>query len=473
MLLHFFFSYEKIPDLELFFMATLVISMIAGSVSTLVGVYHAFAIYVLFNSIPIVIVFTHHGGKMFEVFALTTFIFMYVMLKNGFKHYHSLKENILLKENFESRVKNATLKLEQQNIKLNESIDNFQDLLDTSMVMIAFHNEEGLMVEINKSAAIKFGYKNKADAIGKPAVNLLSKESIPIAVEALKKKTAEPYELVLRRVDETEFPALVSAKYTILNGQRVRMTTMMDLTEIKANEKLLQHQSKLAQMGEMISMIAHQWRQPLAAISATSIDLNIKAQLDKADKETIEKNTNEISKYTQHLSDTIDDFRNFFKPDKDKKLTNYNKLVRDTLSIVKSSLQSKNIALSIYLDCENEFYSFENELKQVILNLIKNAEDALLENKIINPNIKISSYVVERDENIKFVLEVVDNAGGIPKEIMNNIFDPYFSTKMKKDGLGLGLYMSKIIVQDHCGGKLEVSNDKDGAIFKIILGENL
>ena len=117
------------------------------------------------------------------------------------------------------------------------------------------------------------------------------------------------------------------------------------------------------------------------------------------------------------------------------------------------------------LNCHDTFITYPNELKQVILNLIKNAEDVPLENKIENPYIKISSY----KEDDKYILEVSDNAGGVPEDVIDKIFDPYFSTKTKKDGTGLGLYMSKTIIEDHCGGELSVSNSKDGAVFKIVL----
>jgi len=465
------YSYLKVPDLELFLMGTLIVSMIAGSISTLVGVFHAFAVYVLLNSFSIVTVFFYHGGKMFEIFAITTFIFMIVMLKNGYKQYLSLKENILLKETFESRVQQSIVEIEDKNTKLNESLHNFQDLIETSMVMIAFHSEDGLLISMNKSALLKFGYKSIDDVKGVPITAVLPEKSIPIVKEALKSDVSEPYELIMKKQDGTEFPTLISAKYIIHDGARVRMTTMMDLSELKSKERLIQHQSKLAQMGEMISMIAHQWRQPLSAISATSAALSLKAQLDKADNKTIEEMTAKISVYAQHLSDTIDDFRNFFKPNKSVELLSYSKLVHSVLDIVEESIVNKNIKLVLNLKCEAEFYSFSNELKQVILNLIKNAEEALHDNEIKNPYIKIATFKGAEENN--YILEISDNAGGIDNAILDKVFEPYFSTKLEKNGSGLGLYMSKTIVEDHCRGKLLVKNTKEGALFSIVLKDDL
>jgi signal transduction histidine kinase len=235
--------------------------------------------------------------------------------------------------------------------------------------------------------------------------------------------------------------------------------------EIKDKERALYQQSRLAQMGEMMSMIAHQWRQPLSAISATSSALNLKATLGKADKETIESMTSSISEYSQYLSQTIDDFRDFFKPTKGKRVVNLNELLKSALSIAEVSLANRNIRVVQELGESESFNSYPNELKQVILNLIKNAEDVLIENKVKNPCIKFSTF----QNGSKHVLQVSDNGGGIPEEIIDKIFDPYFSTKKDKNGTGLGLYMSKTIIEDHCKGTLTAQNSAEGALFSITI----
>jgi len=226
-------------------------------------------------------------------------------------------------------------------------------------------------------------------------------------------------------------------------------------------EKTIEQQSRLAQMGEMISMIAHQWRQPLAAISSTSGAISIKAQQDKLDSSTAIKLSDNISQYSQHLSTTIDDFRNFFKADKQMAKTTYTEIVDSILGIIESSILSQEIEIDKVLNSTVVFDTYANETKQVVLNLIKNAEDVLIEKETKNP--KISIHTVGN------VLTIRDNAGGIPDSIIDRIFDPYFSTKTKKDGTGLGLYMSKTIIEDHCGGELSVYNDTDGAVFTIKL----
>ena len=232
----------------------------------------------------------------------------------------------------------------------------------------------------------------------------------------------------------------------------------------KKDQQMLE-QSRLAQMGEMISMIAHQWRQPLTAISSASAAISLKAKRNKLSPDLAVELSSKISQYSQHLSATIDDFREFFKSNKIKKETNFNNILNSVINIVNESIINKDIELIKEINCQRTFISYENELKQVILNLVKNAEDILLENDIKNPYIKIKAY----NQDDKFILEISDNAGGVPEDIIDKIFDPYFSTKTKKDGTGLGLYMSKMIVEDHCEGELSVCNDANGAVFKIVI----
>lgn len=236
-----------------------------------------------------------------------------------------------------------------------------------------------------------------------------------------------------------------------------------EVTKNREKDKQILEQSRLAQMGEMIGMIAHQWRQPLAAISSTSAAINLKATLGKLDPSIAIELSSKISEYSQHLSTTIDDFRGFFKPNKEVVKTNFTDLTNSVLGIVEMSIKNHSINIIKDLQHHDSFISYPNELKQVILNLIKNAEDILIDKSIQDPYIKISSY----QEDNAMVLEISDNGGGISDEILEKVFDPYFSTKKEKDGTGLGLYMSKTIVETHCDGTLTVKNGVDGAIFKI------
>ena len=243
--------------------------------------------------------------------------------------------------------------------------------------------------------------------------------------------------------------------------------------EIKKNEEKtaqLVQQSRFAQMGEMISMIAHQWRQPLTAITATTNSLILKNILNKEiPKEILEEELKLITEYTQHLSFTIDDFRNFFKSDKEKAESKIEDIIEKAINIIKTSFESKNIRLITNYKFNKNISLYTTEVQQVVLILLKNAEDALIENEIENKSIKIVTY----EENDFVIIEIQDNAGGITSDIMYKIFDPYFSTKKAKEGTGIGLYMSKIIINDHCKGEITASNNQDGAIFKIKLPLNI
>jgi len=227
----------------------------------------------------------------------------------------------------------------------------------------------------------------------------------------------------------------------------------------------LMHQARLAQMGEMVNMIAHQWRQPLHIISTAATDMDLKIQFGTLDDATCQKNIGTINTLTQHLSTTIDDFRDFFKVTKEMEETTIDGVVSVTLKIVKEYVENKKITIQTDLNCSEKFNSYPNELKQVLINLLKNAEDALLEKQVKNAEIYIQSYSKD-DRNY---LQVCDNAGGISPDVIGSIFDAYFTTKEDGKGTGLGLYMSKKIIEEHCGGELSVENVKEGACFCVSL----
>ncbi len=247
----------------------------------------------------------------------------------------------------------------------------------------------------------------------------------------------------------------------------------VDVTEIEielaqavdSEQKMLEHlmqQSRLAQMGEMISMIAHQWRQPLAAISATIGTLKLRNMLDNYEKDFFDKKLDQITLYSQYLSDTINDFRDFFKQDKLLEDGNFEKIIKSTTIIIQPSLDHEGITLTFDLQKGIIINTYINEFKQVVLNILQNAYDVLVSREIESPEIIIKAY----KSTSKVCLEISDNGGGISDEIIHNVFKPYFSTK-KQDGTGLGLYMSRIIIEDHCKGSISVTNSALGAVFTI------
>lgn len=238
-----------------------------------------------------------------------------------------------------------------------------------------------------------------------------------------------------------------------------------EINKRRKQEQMLLHQSRLAAMGEMVGNIAHQWRQPLNALSIIIQNIQLSYKIDKLTDDFMKKSVDDSLDLTLMMSKTIDDFRNFFEPTKNKTSISLNDIVYECVKIIGNSYENKNITLNIEKNLLSNIYIHKNELIQVILNLLNNAKDALNENNIKNPCVNINFFEDESTQSI----HISDNAGGIPEEIINKIFEPYFSTKTKKNGTGLGLYICKSIIEKYSNGKLIVTNEKDGALFKIIL----
>ena len=393
--------------------------------------------------------------KIISIFTFILSIVIYFLIKQN-----KLKLKIEdFNLNLQKKVSDSVKKIEEKN-------NYFNNILDATMEMIVFYDENQIIIDINTSGVKMLNYKVKSEIVNHNIMEFIAPNQLEKVQEAMKKDIVEAYELILLKEDKSYLPVIISARNILKDDKKIRVLTIMDITNIKNQQKLIQHQSKLAQMGEMISMIAHQWRQPLNAISITSSNLQFKCMIDDINKDFFEQELKLIDKYSQHLSKTIDDFRDFFKENKEKTMTSLVKVINDTLDIVRVSIENKNITINTRIECNLEFKTYENELKQVVLNLIKNSEDILLEKNIKNPTISILT-VCDTQNCKNQTLIIKDNGGGVPEDIILNIFEPYFSTKKEQNGTGLGLYMSKIIVEEHCKGKLTVSNDKEGAIFKI------
>ncbi|MFW2599960.1 cache domain-containing protein [Aliarcobacter butzleri] len=236
--------------------------------------------------------------------------------------------------------------------------------------------------------------------------------------------------------------------------------------EIEKNrdkEQLLVQKSKFIALGEMISNIAHQWRQPLSELSSILMFIKFKYSINALDKETMEKKSQEADRVLEFMSHTIDDFRNFFIPKKEKEEFNLLKEVQLVINIISSTLDNYNIKIEINIDKNLKIISYLNEYKQVVLNILNNAKDVLIDKDIKNPLIKLTA---SEDANY-VILNIEDNGGGVLVEPKNKIFEPYFSTKENSNGTGIGLYMSKIIVEKNMKGELKVENTNKGAKFSI------
>jgi len=237
------------------------------------------------------------------------------------------------------------------------------------------------------------------------------------------------------------------------------------LNEARMKDRLFVQQSRLAAMGEMIEQIAHQWRQPLNTLALINQDMYVKHKLGKCDEACFDKGHESIDEYLQYLSKTIDDFRNFYKSDKSKALENVGDLAVEALKLSDVFLKYAKIKTHLNVTTTKKVNIAKNEMIQVLMNLIKNAHDAILEKRIIEGEISIR--IEDYEESIRISVE--DNAGGIDPNILGKVFDIYFTTKDPEHGSGLGLHMSKYIIEESFGGKIWVENVNGGARFIIEL----
>ena len=238
----------------------------------------------------------------------------------------------------------------------------------------------------------------------------------------------------------------------------------IELEKNKKHQEIMIAQSRHAAMGEMISMIAHQWRQPLSAISMTVSNIIVDVELDTVENETLKKESYRIISLVEELSKTIDDFRDFFKPGIEMEEVFIKNIFDDLKSVMGTSINN-NINLHINLNPECTLVTYHRELMQVLINIVKNSKDSFGEKDLEDKDIFIK--VEDKKETIE--IEICDNAGGIENDILDRIFEPYFTTKNEYNGTGLGLYISKVIIEQHLKGTIEVNNIQKGVCFKIVL----
>jgi signal transduction histidine kinase len=244
--------------------------------------------------------------------------------------------------------------------------------------------------------------------------------------------------------------------------------------QIQVNRKkdnLIAYQSKMATMGEMIGNIAHQWRQPLSSISTAATGVKMQKEIGVLTDEFEIKSLDSINNNVQYLSKTIDDFRNFFKNNKTRKEFNIQDSFEKTFKLVSAQYKNKDIELISNIE-DVKIYSFESKLVQVLINILNNARDEL-----IKQNFRKLIFIEAKRVKNSLIILIKDNANGINDDIKHRIFEPYFTTKSKEDGTGIGLYMSSEIVNKHLDGTLEFTNEEyefenekyKGACFKITL----
>jgi signal transduction histidine kinase len=234
-----------------------------------------------------------------------------------------------------------------------------------------------------------------------------------------------------------------------------------EIEKRQQKEQLLMHQSKLAALGEMLGNIAHQWRHPLTRLSLIIQNMEMAFKMGKLDEKRFEKLKNAAQMQIEYMSETIDDFTNFFKKDTKKVEFCPKEIITEALKLIEGRLKQNGVKVEMNIIKTEPLYGYKTEYSQVVLNILNNAIDVLKERKVENKKIKITI------EGKKVSIE--DNAGGIPEEIMDKIFEPYFTTKFQSQGTGIGLYMSKVIITQHFKGELYAYNSDKGAVFVIDL----
>ena len=346
-------------------------------------------------------------------------------------NFETLWETILAKKSFKATVKN--LSKDKKTVYLNTTITPILDKDENIIEFIAIRYDVTAEVELKKSL------EEKEKELEQLNLNLEQK---------VKEQTKQLKEL----------------------NKTLEKRVIEEITKNEEKQKLLFWQSRMASLGQMLANIAHQWRQPLTELNLTLFNMK------KASIHNNEKKVDELYKESKTLissmSSTIDDFTNFFNPQKEKKSFEIKDAINEALIILRKVIELENIHIQIDVPINYKVIGVSNELSQVIINLIQNSKDAFIQNDIKNKTIIITLKEELILDKKYALLEIKDNAGGISDENLEKIFEPYFTTKHKSQGTGLGLFMSKMIIEKSLEGELSHKNCDDGSIFiiKLILG---
>lgn len=370
--------------------------------------------------------------------------------------------------------------LNNSNAILLENETKLRAITDSALDGIIMLDHEGKFIFWNPKAKAILGYEEE-ELLGKDFHKIVAPEAFH---EAAKKgyekfvKTGEGdalgkiLELSAIRKGGIEFPVSLLLNGVQIDGKWHGIGFMRDITEtkkmqneLKEKDTIMLAQSRQAAMGDMISMIAHQWRQPITAISMSAQNMQLDLELEDIDPKRFDEKLTKIVEQTAFLSHTIDDFRNFLKPNKKPDTCRPSGIIEGALGLVGKTLENNNISIEKSITSDMEIVTYFSEVIQVLLNIINNSKDIIIIKNIDKGTIKI--LVDNDDENV--YIEICDNAGGIPDDVMPRIFEPYFTTKDEKGGTGLGLYMSQMIVEKHLKGMITAQNINGGACFKISL----
>lgn len=373
----------------------------------------------------------------------------------------------------ELEMQNEQLHLTQ--IELDHERNRYIELYNLAPIGYCTLNMQGKILQVNETAIHLFG-KKQIDIIDQYITHFIHQEDQDIYYMCQKQPDdsgeSRSCELRMIGINEKPFWAHLETReghnpdkiheYYLIISDITNYTLAKE--QLKLNENIMLAQAQKAAMGELISMIAHQWRQPLNNLALINQDMYIKLELGKLDDQSVYTSHEKINQLLQFMSKTIDDFRNFFSPDQPKELITIEEVIECTLKIIGQSYVMTNIAVNVHNNSKTPLLIHKNSLVQVFLNILGNAKHAL-ESAHVKPAI-ITIIIDETPSSI--ITTIRDNGGGIPEAIIDKITQPYFTTKGLM-GTGLGLYISQTIIDKYFFGKLTWFNKNQGACFVITL----
>ncbi|WP_419770517.1 MAG: ABC transporter substrate-binding protein [Candidatus Marinarcus sp.] len=379
-------------------------------------------------------------------------LFFLVVIGLGFYRNQQLKR-------YNLHIQQQSLELEKMNYELYKTKDKLEkslnsiELIFECVIEAVFVFENEICIDVNDVAVNMFGYGSKEEMKGLKMISFVHFSSIKDVEKKFKTKSAALYELEGLRKDGSTFYAIAQGSNIILNDKNVRISVLVDISEVKKKEKLLIQQSKMAAMGEMIGNIAHQWRQPLNVISTTTTGMKLQMEYGAFNIDDAKKDLDRLNNTVQHLSQTIDDFRNFFKSEKERKQFSVKDVMLKNINLLAGMFKINQIEVIYGKFEEYTIQSYENEFIQALINILYNAKDVLI-TKEHNKYIFIDVY----KKLNRAIISIKDNGGGIREDVITQIFEPYFTTKHSSHGTGIGLYMTHQIIEEHMQGHIKVQN---------------
>jgi PAS domain S-box-containing protein len=364
---------------------------------------------------------------------------------------------------------------------------------DGKIVIFKLLNDDNLSVKYISNSVKTFGYtKQEFESNEMSFMNLIYKDDInkiQVAINAALKKDLQNFTVVCRVINAANEIRWISSRVILIKNHSGDVSHFYgyinDITKIKVSQeelklkvedevkknrkkdRLLIQQSKLASMGEMLGNIAHQWRQPLNTVNLILHFLRDNYKNKDFTKDKLEKYINKSKIQIDYMSQTIDDFRKFYKPSKKANQFSISQAINEVLKISKEQFEHDNIEVNIET-VDVIITNYENELKQSLLNILNNAKDAIIKKREKEEyNAFINIKVIEKQKNVKIIIQ--NNGGEINRDIIEKIFEPYFTTKFETQGTGIGLYMTKTIIETNMKGKIKVENMNNGVRFMIIL----